>query len=44
MDVEMLIAGELVAGTERLAVLDPFREEVIATVPRAGAQIGRAHV
>ena len=38
MDVEMLIAGELVAGTERLAVLDPFREEVIATVPRAGAQ------
>jgi acyl-CoA reductase-like NAD-dependent aldehyde dehydrogenase len=43
VDAQMLIAGELVDGGERVAVRDPFRDEVVATVPQAGpAEVERA--
>ena len=36
MDIEMLIAGELASGSgARIPIRDPFRDEVVGTVPDA---------
>ena len=39
MDAQMLIAGESTAGTgNRVPILDPYRDEVVATVPEASPE------